>query len=167
MARLRGILLLVAAAVATMAQVNKANLTGVVHDPSGLAVPRVSMRLTNVATGLAREEITDQTGLYRFTLVDFGVYRLEAEVPGFRKSVREGVRLDVGETTTVDVTLEVGSQTEAITVTAESPLLRTETGSLGTSVDTRPILELPLLGRNPMSFWSFPQGFSTSAILRQ
>ena len=73
MARLRGILLLVAGATAAMAQVNKANLTGVVHDPSGLAVPRVSMRLTNTATGLAREELTDQTGLYRFTLVDFGV----------------------------------------------------------------------------------------------
>jgi hypothetical protein len=158
MARLRGILLLVAGATAAMGQVNKANLTGVVHDPSGLAVPHVSMRLTNVATGLAREELTDQTGLYRFTLVDFGVYRLEAEAPGFRKSVREGVRLDVGETTTVDVTLEVGSQTEAITVTADSPLLRTETGSLGTTVDTRPILELPLLGRNPYVFLEFSPG---------
>ena len=158
MASLRGILILVIVATAAFAQVNKANLTGVVHDPSGAAIPQASMRLTNTATGVAREELTDRTGLYRFTQVEFGDYRLEAESPGFRKLVREGVRLDVGETTTVDVVLEVGPQTEAVTVTVESPLLRTETASLGTTVDTRPILELPLLGRNPYVFLEFSPG---------
>jgi hypothetical protein len=158
MLRLPRILSIAASAAALLAQVNKSNLTGVVHDQSGSAVPHVAMRLTNVATGVTREETTDATGLYRFTLLDFGEYRLEADASGFRKSIREGIRLDVGETTTVDITLELGAQSEAVTVTAESPLLRTETASLGSSVETRAISELPLVGRNPYVFLEFSSG---------
>ena len=102
-------------------QVNKSNLTGVIHDPAGAAIPRVALRLISTGAGVAREEVGDATGLYRFTLVDTGVYRLEAEAAGFRKFIREGIALETGQTTTVDVTLEVGTQTESVTVTAESP----------------------------------------------
>src|SRR3954447_13151364 len=87
------------------AQVNKSNLTGVIHDPTGSAIPRVALRLINTATGAVREEVSDTTGLYRFTLVDFGVYRLQAEAPGFRSFIREGIALETGQTTTVDITL--------------------------------------------------------------
>ena len=139
-------------------QVNKSNLTGVIHDPSGSVAPRVSLRLINTSTGVGREEVSDASGLYRFTLVDFGSYRLEAEAPGFRKFVRGGIELQTGQTTTIDINLEVGAQTDTVTVTAESPLLRTETGSLGTSVDSRTIAELPLLGRNPYLFLKLSSG---------
>jgi hypothetical protein len=139
-------------------QVNKSNLTGVIHDPTGSAIPRVALRLINTGTGAVRDEISDATGLYRFTLVDFGVYRLQAEAHGFRTFIREGISLETGQTTTVDMTLEVGSQSETITVTAESPLLRTETGSLGATVNTRAIAELPLRGRNPYMFLQLSSG---------
>jgi hypothetical protein len=139
-------------------QVNKSNLTGVIHDASGSAAPNVALRLTNIGTGAVRQEVTDASGLYRFTLIDFGQYRLEAEAPGFHKFIREGIALETGQTTTVDITLEVGTQTESVTVTAESPLLRTETGSLGTSVNTRAIEELPLKGRNPYMFLQLSSG---------
>src|SRR5262245_8616784 len=150
--------LLLACLLPLHGQVNKSNLTGVIHDPTGSAVPRVSLRLINTGTGAVRGEISDATGLYRFILVDFGIYRLQAEAPGFRSFVREGIALETGQTTTVDITLEVGAQTESITVTAESPLLRTETGSLGATVSTRLITELPLRGRNPYMFLQLSSG---------
>src|SRR4051812_32859324 len=152
------ICLVVACLVPLYGQVNKSNLTGVIHDPSGAPIPRVGLRLVSTATGVVREEVSDSSGLYRFTLVDFGAYRLEAEATGFRKFIREGIALETGQTTTVDITLEVGTQTESITVTAESPLLRTETGSLGATVTTRSIAELPLKGRNPYMFLQLSAG---------
>ena len=150
--------LLIAFLFPVYGQVNKSNLTGVIHDPSGSAVPNVALKLINTATGTVREEASDSSGLYRFTLVDFGVYRLEAAAPGFRNFIREGVELQTGQTTTVDITLEVGTQTDSVTVTAESPLLRTETGSMGNSVNTRTIEELPLRGRNPYMFLQLASG---------
>src|SRR5690242_14307025 len=126
--------LLLMTLLAVYGQVNKSNLTGVIHDASGSAVPNVALKLINTGTGAVREELSDTTGLYRFTLVDFGIYRLEAASPGFRKFIREGIELQTGQTSTVDITLEVGTQTESVTVTADSLLLRTETGSMGTSV---------------------------------
>lgn len=140
------------------AQVNKSNLTGFVRDASGAGVPNVELRLTNTATGATRAVISDETGLYRFTLLDFGIYRLEAEREGFKKFVRDGIQLTTGETTTVDVVLEVGALTESVTVTAESPLLRTESGSLGATVNTQVINELPLIGRNPYVFLTLSAG---------
>ena len=60
------------------AQVNKSNLTGIVRDTSGAAVPEVTIKLTNVETGAVRMEASDGSGFYRFTLVDRGAYRMEA-----------------------------------------------------------------------------------------
>ena len=139
--------LLFACAVPASSQVNKGNLTGVVRDPSGGAIPAAAMRLVNTGTGAVRQESTDPMGSYRFTLLDFGIYRLEVERNGFKKFARGGIQLQTGETTTVDVKLEVGELTESVTVTAESPLLRTETGSAGATVSRQAVNELPLIGR--------------------
>ena len=145
--RLVLLVLLLSCAPPASTQVNKGNLTGVVRDPSGGAVPGAAMRLVNTGTGAVRQESTDPMGFYRFTLLDFGTYRLEVERNGFKKFTRGGILLQTGETTTVDVTLEVGELTESVTVTAESPLLRTETGSAGATVDRQAVNELPLIGR--------------------
>ncbi|HEU0140308.1 MAG TPA: TonB-dependent receptor [Bryobacteraceae bacterium] len=139
-------------------QVNKSNLTGVVYDSSGSAIPGAKLRLVNTATGLVRETGSDVTGLYRFALLDFGTYRLEIESGGFKKFVRDGILLETGETTTLNATMEVGELTESVTVTGESPLLRTETGALGTSVNTQVIAELPLISRNPYAFLTLAAG---------
>src|SRR5712692_1077311 len=144
--------------VSAFAQVNKSNLTGIVRDPSGSAVPGVHIRLVNTGTGAAREEVSDNTGLYRFTLLDFGMYRIEAEATGFKKFVRDGIQLQTGETITVDVALEVGQMTESVTVTAEASALRTETGAIGATVNTQVLNELPLIGRNPYVFLTLTPG---------
>ncbi len=140
------------------AQVNKSNLTGIVRDATGAAVPEVTIKLTNVETGAVRMEVSDGSGFYRFTLLDRGAYRLEAERPGFKRFQRDAVELQTGETTTIDIMLTLGEIAESVTVTAEAALLRTETGALGTTVSTKVINELPLIGRNPYVFLTLSPG---------
>ncbi len=131
------------------AQVNKSNLTGVVRDSSGAVVAGAALRLVNTGTGGVRTEATDQNGLYRFMLLDLGMYRLQVEAAGFKTFVRDKIELTTGETTTVDVALQLGTLTEQVTVTAESPLLRTETGALGTTITSWAVTEIPFIKRNP------------------
>jgi Carboxypeptidase regulatory-like domain len=140
------------------AQVNKSNLVGIIRDQTGAAVPGATVRLVNTGTGAARQELSDNTGFYRFTLLDHGIYRVEVEQPGFKKFVRDGVQLLTGETITLDLTLEIGVPSESVTINAEASLLRTETGALGTSINTQVINELPLVGRNPYVFLTLSPG---------
>src|SRR5262245_61067860 len=144
-------------AVAT-AQVNKSNLTGIVHDSTGAVIPGIPVRIINQNTSVERTERTNEIGLYRFVLVDLGTYRIEIDSPGFKKFARPSVILNAGATTTVDVTLEVGDLSDVVTVQDEAPVLRTETGALGTTISERTIAELPLQGRNPYVFLSLSTG---------
>ena len=114
-------------------QVNKSNLTGIVRDASGAAVQNAVIKLQNANTGASRQELTSATGLYRFTLLDPGVYRMDVAHPGFKRFTRDRIRLLTGETITIDVGLELGQVTESVTVLAEASQLRTETASVGTA----------------------------------
>ncbi len=152
------VLLLAAALAALQAQVNKSNLTGIVRDASGAAVAGAAIKLTSVDTGIARSETSDNSGFYRFTLLDRGIYRLDATLAGFKQFRQDGVELQTGETTTVDIALTIGELAESVTVTGEAALLRTETGALGTTVSQQVINELPLIGRNPYVFLTLSPG---------
>ena len=143
---------LLASAGFLAAQVNKSNLTGVVRDGSAAAVPRVTIKLINSQTGAVRTEASDSSGFYRFTLVDRGTYRMEAEHAGFKRFRQDVVELQTGETTTIDIALTLGEVAESITVNGEAATLRTETGALGTTVNAQVLNELPLIGRNPYVF---------------
>ena len=92
--------------------------------------------------------MTDETGSYTAPFLTPGTYAVEVNVSGFRKWVREGVVLQVNQRARVDVTLEVGGVEETTTVTAEAPLLRTDSSEVGTVIEERAIKELPLNGRN-------------------
>ena len=83
---IRQLVLMLLASIFTWGQVNKSNLTGVVRLPSGGAIVGAPVRLTNTGTGASSSgDMTDTTGLYRFTLLDHGFYRVEIEQPGFRR----------------------------------------------------------------------------------
>src|SRR5687767_3521715 len=123
------------------AQVNKSNLSGIVRDPSGAAVVGTAVKVTNTGTGAVRQEQTDTTGLYRFMLLDHGLYRIEASHSGFKRFVQDNVQLQTGETITADITLELGQLTDAVTVTGEATMLRTETASLGNTVNSSAVNE--------------------------
>ena len=102
--------------------------------------------------------LTGREGSYVFPGLLPGVYRVRVELSGFRPLTREGVRLATGETVRLDLQLEVGGLAEAVTVTADAPLLRSETSGLGHVIDNRKIVDLPLNGRSFITLASLAPG---------
>ena len=130
-------------------QANTGSIRGTVSDSTGAVVPRAKISLTNVKTGVQASVTTDGLGDYLFEFLPPGDYRIEAEVTGFKKVVRENITLDVTRQLRVDIGLEAGQVTETVSVTARASLVETETGSLSTTVENQQVTGLPLLGRNP------------------
>lgn len=124
------------------------NIVGRVTDPSGLAVPHASVKVTNADTGIAREALTDSSGDYAVRSINPGFYNVEVSVSGFRTQSSERLKLDVAQTVAQDFHLTVGQVTEQVVVEATAPLLQTETGTIGTVVENAKVQELPLNGRN-------------------
>ena len=124
-----------------------ANIVGIVRDSSGGAIPGVRITATNVLTGLRETRESTAEGTYSLPLLPVGQYRVEAEKQGFQRYVRSGVTLVVNDNANIDITLQIGSLTESINVTAEAPLLETQTGTIRGVVDQQRIVELPLNGR--------------------
>jgi Carboxypeptidase regulatory-like domain/TonB-dependent Receptor Plug Domain len=134
-------------AATSAAQVTTGTLVGTVRDPGGI-VPGASVTIREVNRGTVSNLVTDETGSYTAPFLSPGTYVVEVSVPGFRKWVRDGVVLQVNQRARVDVTLEVGGVAETTNVTAEAPLLRTDSSEVGTVIEERAIKELPLNGRN-------------------
>ena len=132
-----------------LAQGVEATLKGRVTDSSGGAVPGAKVEVKNTGTNRVTPTVTDSAGLYTAPFLQPGTYSVTAVASGFKKFVREGLSLSVGDTVAVDIALEVGAVTEQLTVTAESPLLETAKADRGTLVDQQTVAEMPLNGRNP------------------
>ena len=145
------------------AQEGRGRVVGRVTDPSGAVVPKVAIRLVNVETEVALTTTTNEQGAFDILYVPPGRYRLSAEFTGFKRYTREGIEVRVDDLVTVDFSLEPGQVTEAITVTAETPLLETGT-SLGQVVDTEQITELPLAGTNPYTLAALTAGVQPFAV---
>ena len=136
------------ATVPCRAQTVEGALRGLVVDRSGAVLPGVEVTLLNSDTNLKRRARTGMDGYYTFALVPSGRYRLEAGLRGFKKLVRRGIRLRVGEQARLDFSLEVGSLREEITVFADIPLTQMEDPGLETVIENYQIVNLPLNGRN-------------------
>ena len=124
-----------------------ATLTGVVVDSSAVVIPDVAVLLTNSDTGETYTTSTNETGAYTIPFIKPGNYEITVEKAGFKKYSRPGVRLDTAASTRADIGLELGEVTEVITVVADVPLLKTENSSVGSVVQNKTIVNMPLLGR--------------------
>jgi hypothetical protein len=124
------------------------SISGTVTDPSGLAIAGAQVTLTNVGTAEKRTQSSGGDGLFTFVNLFPGEYRIDLSKEGFKHFVRSGVVVQVNQDTHIDAHLTVGQVSETIEVTGESPLLQTETSSLGQVVEERKADELPLNGRN-------------------
>jgi len=133
------------------AQIEQANITGTVSDSTGGRVPGALVSATNKATRVRAETRTNETGAYRLPYLTVGEYDIVVERDGFEKARVETIRLTVGLTATIDVTLKTGSLQQEVTVSATAVQLEQQTSSLGNTVNAKQIVELPLLGRNPYS----------------
>ncbi len=133
---------------AASAQESAAELRGRVLDAQDAVLPGVNLTITNQATGVYRETITNGDGTYFITAVAPGIYSIDAELSGFKKYSRRDLRLDLGRTTTLDVRLDVGALTETVSVTAETPLVDITSKEIGGNVTSREAGTLPSVNGN-------------------
>src|SRR6266436_2192227 len=124
------------------------SITGLVTDPSGAAITDARVTLTNLGTAEKRIQPTGSDGLYSFVNLIPGNYRIEVDKQGFKRITQEPVVVQVQQSSKIDVALPIGQATETVEVTSETPLLQSETSSLGQVVEQRKANELPLNGRN-------------------
>src|SRR5262249_12920461 len=110
-------------ALTLSAQTTSTSILGTVTDPSGAAVANATVSALNVNTGIETKTISTASGDYTIPLLDVGEYDVTVISPGFKPETRKGVRLQVNEKVRADFQLQVGSQTERVTVTAEAATL--------------------------------------------
>jgi hypothetical protein len=144
---LQAIAVVVCAASAVQAQVDRATLTGEVRDSSGATIAGASVSVTNAATNVVTRVRTTGDGNYLAPNLAPGQYLVEAEAPGFQKFA-QAVILEVGQRARLDITLGVGGLAETVTVEAPIRLLNTEQAAVGTVIDQNAVANLPLAIRN-------------------
>ena len=141
-------LLLLMPARRAHAQIISADLVVRVVDSSDLIVPGASLLLTEVDTGVTHEAVTDGQGMYLFGQLKPGLYGLKVGAGGFKDTIVNDIRIQVGQRARVDVKLRV-TVTETVTVSAAAAtLINAESAAIGQVMDSKPIVELPLNGRN-------------------
>jgi len=166
-------------AVCVFAQSDRGTITGAISDPAGAVVANAPVQAKNLGTGAVYDGATSDTGNYTLLQLPPGAYQLTVTVPGFKKYARSGLTVEVAQTLRVDISLEVGSAAETVTVTESATLLRTESGELSHNVDVKRLDDLPILGiggtlsgsagiRNPMAMVTVIPGstFVPNALVR-
>jgi hypothetical protein len=146
----------------SLASAQEAVLSGTVTDSTNAVLPGATVRAANQASGNTFEAVTDQRGAYRLS-VRVGPYRVAVELAGFTTVTRTGIELLVGQVAVLNLQMTPSSVQEAVTVTAQTPLLDTTTSSLGGNVDPRQVQELPVNGRNWMALALLAPGSRTSS----
>ena len=136
------------ATASLLAQIQSGRIVGTVFDPNKAVVPNATVLITNVATAQAQKMITSGAGDYVLTPANPGIYRVEVSANGFGSAQVNNVEVLVGQSARVDVDLKIGDTTTRIEVTAGTPLLNTESGTLGQQVTNKQIVDLPLNGRS-------------------
>jgi Carboxypeptidase regulatory-like domain len=123
-------------------------ITGLVTDPSGAVIPGARVTITNDNTNAARSTTTNEAGVYSVPSLSPGMYSARAEADGFQSVVRSGVGLQVQQIARINFEMKVGQVAEVIEVSGGAPLLTTEDATVGTVIENRRIVELPLNGRS-------------------
>jgi Carboxypeptidase regulatory-like domain len=130
------------------AQLSAGRIVGTVTDPSKAAIPHATVVTTDTATNVAVTVVTSDHGDYVVTPLNPGVYRVTVTLDGFQTAVVEAVAVQVGQSTRADVQLTIGALTESTIVRSNTPLLDSESGTLGHVVTNTQIVNLPLNGRS-------------------
>jgi len=163
--RLAAALLVLLIPVASFAQASRAAITGAVTDTQGAAVSGATVTVTNVGKGVTRQVTTAEDGRYQFgSIFDPGTYTVKVEMQGFKTATSEQIVLQIGDVREVNITIEVGAVSDQVTVSAQAPLIETETSSRGETITGRQITELPLNGRNFSSFATLIPGVTRAVV---
>jgi len=131
------------------AQEFRATLNGRVTDSSQSHIPAAAIVVRNTGTNVTWSSKTDAQGNFTVPFLPPGMYSVSVEAPGFKKSVRSNVELNVNQSMSLNIELEVGAVTQEVTVTAEASILEDASADRGGVIDAEAIKEYPLNGRNP------------------
>ena len=145
-----------------LAQVPTGEFTGTITDPTGAVVAAATVTVSNPATGVQRSVVSNENGNYSVPALPPGTYNIRVERDGFNAQARNGVELQVAQVARLDFALQVGNVAEVIEVVGGAPVLDTETTELGTVIENRRILDLPLNGRNYLQLASLTPGATTN-----
>ncbi|MBI2687955.1 MAG: carboxypeptidase regulatory-like domain-containing protein [Acidobacteria bacterium] len=130
------------------AQDTRGAISGTVTDSQKAAIAGAAVIIANTGTGTSTKLVTNGSGYYEAPFLIAGDYRITVENAGFKKSVRSGITVGIGDRLQIDVQMEVGGTTESVTVTSEAPMLDTNSVTTGRSMTHREIMDLPVLGNN-------------------
>jgi Carboxypeptidase regulatory-like domain/TonB dependent receptor len=122
-------------------------ISGVVSDPTGAAIPGVTVTATNQLTNVISTVVTDDKGFYSFPVLAVGLYTINVKQGGFKDFVEQNIRIDANSSVRVDVQLELGSVTETETVVADALQVETQNTQLGEVIGSAKITSVPLNGR--------------------
>src|SRR5437762_5654974 len=175
---LRATLIICLLALCAFAQSDRGTITGTVVDPAGAVVAAAPVEARNSETGAVYQGATTGTGNYTLSQLPAGNYEMSVVVPGFKRYVRQNITVQVAATLRVDITLEVGSAAESVTVNEAAPLLKTESGELSHNMTTDRVDNLPVINlgfgatlgnvRNPLQAIALIPGsaFANDSTLR-
>jgi hypothetical protein len=150
-------------ACAAIAQEYRATLTGRILDAQGAVIPEARITATNQQTGARSDTTSGPDGVYTIPFLAPGAYTLTVEAPGFKKYVRQNLQLSTGERVGVDVQMEIGQASEAVTVSAEAPLLNTESATVGQVIGSHQVENMPLNGRTPLVLAQLAMGVTPNS----
>ncbi|MFM2124663.1 MAG: hypothetical protein RL328_1114, partial [Acidobacteriota bacterium] len=161
------LVLLLLPAAALFAQNDRGTITGTVSDPAGAVVANGAIEARNLENGATYQTASSETGNYTLAQLPVGNYELSVTVSGFKRYVRTGLAVQVAQTMRIDVSLEVGSAAESVTVTDAAPLLKTESGELSHTIAGAKLADLPILGTGAQnaSTWGMRNAYSFTQLL--
>lgn len=158
MPRTAVVILLLGFSLEGWAQSGNSTISGSVRDATNAAVPDARISVVNLDSGIQLETATNEAGLYRVGALLPGRYQVEVEVSGFDRLTRGPITLQVGQTVAIDLTVEVGKQSEAVMVTEAAPLTESQTSNVAQTVNRQMLAGLPLPNRAASSLASLAPG---------
>src|SRR6266571_7374456 len=147
----------------TFAQTSNATLGGTVSDAAGALIPGVTITAANTGTGIVTTVLSNEAGAYQFASLQTRVYKVSAELTGFRIQTYNEVALGISQQVRLNFTLQVGSIAQSVEVTvAADTLIATTSSSVGTVLPENKVRDLPLINRNVMDLIATTPGVSSS-----
>jgi hypothetical protein len=149
-----------------VSQETRGEIVGVVTDSQGAVVPGANVSVRNIHTGDNVPLTTNETGYYEARLLIPGSYEITAQASGFKRTVRSGIQLGLGERVQVNLTMELGAISESVTVTAEASILATTTATAARVMSNREVMSLPVFNNSPVMLLKLAPGVISSANRR-